>query len=461
MTAVARRTRSAIGLALLGAGLAASTAASALDLIEAGQLAMERDPTVAVYRAQFEADRQAGDLERAGLLPTLSLKGSGYYADTDLTGSFGPTVQTAQATIKDKYPGWSATAELRQPLFRFDWFERRDRAKAKDALADVTRVDAVANVVQRVSSRYLDVVLAQDQLKQTEAEAKALRGSLDNTRQRFDVDLVPGTDVKEAQARDDLAQAQLIAARRSLDDALEAMSESTGVSPLTRLPGLREDVVLPLPMPNDAEVWVKYARDNAPNLAKARLDVDIARADYESNRAQSWPQLDLVASAGRQDSLEYVVGQRTDDARIGVELNLPIYSGGSNTYLARQGAANVAAREATLQQLQLETDRQVRKLFRSVQTRNIEVTAYRRSLDSAIAADIATRHGYDAGTRSIIEVLDGQSRVAQASRDWNTARYNLLSDLLALRRATGMLYLKDFADLNLLLEPDVAAAAAK
>lgn len=458
MTAVARMNKPALAGTLLLSGLLAWPApSSAMLLSEAIAAALKNDPAIAVARAQYDADRQAGTIERAELLPTLDLKATGAYASTTLEGTFGEANQDSGGVVKDKYTEWSARAEVRQPLLRFDFFDRLSRARASDKLAEIGLVDAQSTVIARAAGAYLEVELAQDLLVQAEAEAKAVRRSLEDTRHRFEVGLIPGTDAKEAQARDDLAQARLIAAHRSLAESLEVFAEATG-TPVARLPRVREDASFGLPQPADAEAWVKIATENRPSLVTAQLAVEVARADAESSRARGLPALDAVASSGRKDSSDYRLGQIADDTRIGVELTIPLYAGGGNQAQNRRADALYAARKAEFARLQQETAREIRRLYRRAETGVNEVKAYRRSADSAIAAETATRNGYDAGTRTITDLLDAQSRVAQANRDWNIARFNLVSDLIALKRVAGTLAAQDFLDLDRLLEPLPATA---
>lgn len=101
--------------------------------------------------------------------------------------------------------------------------------------------------------------------------------------------------------------------------------------------------------------------------------------------------------------------------------------------------------------IQRETERSTRQQYRTVETAYIEVNAYQRSLASAETAEIATRNGYDAGTRTITDVLDAQSRVVQSRRDLNTARYNLLLGLLQLKQIVGRLTVADFSEIDRLL----------
>lgn len=430
--------------ALLLAGLCAglSAPAAAMTLGAALQRAAEHDPAVAVSLAQHRADREAGREDRGSLLPSLAAGGRYAYAKTRSEGVFGKS--------EDGYPTWAAQIEARQPLFRLDWFARADRARALDAQADVTLRDRTLQLLLRVAERYFGVLQAQDQLAQAGAESRAVSESLEDTRKRYEVELVPGTDLKEAQARDDLARARLLSARTALETARDALDEVTG-SGHVQLPQLPEDVAFPPLAPDSVEQWVAAALEQSPRIARAQQSARIADADRRRSRSAAMPALDLVASAGRQDTSRFEFGQETDDARIGLELNIPIYTGGINSARIRRAEAGAEAAEADLKRIRLETARETRQRYRQVEAAYHAVDAFKKSLESAQLAQAATQAGYDAGTRTITDVLDAKSRVVQAQRELGATRYNLLLSLLQLRQLTGKLSEQDFARVDQLL----------
>lgn len=431
-------------LLILGTALlAAAPSAFALSLSEAYARALEHDPAQAELLASYDIAREAGRQENGTLLPSVSLNGNGDWGRTKSDGVFGNT--------DEEYPTWGASLEARQPLFRLDWGARRNRAKAQDALAEAGLAEQKQALLLRVSERYFAVLLAQDELRQAEAEARSVRESFDDTQKRYDVELVPGTDLKEAQASDDLAQARLLSARRGLETARDTLEETTGAG-REPLPDLPEAIVFPPLQPSDPAAWVQSARSNSPALKTAQQNLEVARANVRSRKSDAAPALDAVASAGRNDTSEFSFGSVQDDARIGVQLTVPIYAGGINGSRIREAEARTRSAEAQLQRTTLETERSTRTLYRDVETAYIEVGAYDKALASATAAEAATRYGYDAGTRTITDVLEARSRVVQARRDANQTRYNLLSNLIKLKQSAGVLTEADFVEIDRLLK---------
>lgn len=430
---------------LLAAGLA--PAAQAMTLSEALQRTAEHDPRVAASLAQYEAEREASRDDRGSLLPNVSANAEYAYARTEAEFAFGTAPY-------ETYPSWNAAVTARQPLFRLDWFARLDRARALDARAETGLEERRLDTMRRVAERYFSVLVAQDELAQAEAEARAVRESLGDTRKRYEVELVPGTDLKEAQARDDLAQARLLAARRRLETERDALAEITGGGrePLPRLP---ERVVFPTLTPAQPQEWVAAARAHSPAIARARQAIDVAAADRVSRRSDAMPALDLVAQASHSDSTDYALGQLQDDQRVGLQLNVPIYAGGINQARVRRAEAGERQAEAELQRVTQEVERSTRQYYRDAESAYAESEAYARSLSSAQAAQEATRAGYEAGTRTITDVLDAQSRLVQTRRDLNGARYRLLLSVLQLKQTAGVLSPRDFAEIDRLLKPAV------
>jgi outer membrane protein len=399
----------------------ATVPAQAMTLSEALQRASQVDPTVPGSLALYDAEREVGRQERGTRLPSVSFTAGYDRAKTEASFPF------ATAPEEESYHSSGAALVARQPLFRLDWFARGGPlAQARDTQADFALQDRKLQLLRRVAERYFGVLVAQDDLAQAEAEARAVRESLEDTRKRYEVELVPGTDLKEAQARDDLAQARLLSARRALETARAALDEIT-------------------------EAWVAAAGQQSPRIAQARQALVIAEANHRSRQSEAAPTVDLVARISHDDSTDYSLGQESDDRRIGLELNVPLYAGGINSSRIRAAEANRRIAEAELKRLTLETERETRQLFRQVQTAYDEVSAFEKSLASALTAERATRAGYDAGTRTITDVLDAKSRVVQARRDLNGTRYNLLLSLLQLKQTVGNLSEQDFAEIDRLL----------
>ena len=452
MTCLAKRmlsmriTRTA-PLAALLLGLGSALPAQAMTLTEALQRAREHDPTVPLFLATHEAERELGRQITGTLKPDVSLDGNvARYKNDTRSQFFG--------SFDEEYSGYGAGISLRQPVYRFDWSARRKQGAALDSQADLNLRQRTLQLFTRIAERYFGVLIAQDEMHLAEAEAKAIRESFEDTRKRYDVQLVPGTDLKEAQARDDLAQARLISARASLTTAQDALEESTG-SGRAALPSLPETAALPPLEPASADAWVAKARAANPAVLLSQEAVTVAKAQYTAARANRLPSVDAVASYRRDDDSDSLIGVERDSGRVGLELLVPIYQG-TTSARQRETEARFKAAEADAVRVAAETERVTRQSFRTLEAAYAQARAFELAVASAITAEEATRHGYDAGTRTITDVLNARSATIQAQRDLSRTRYNLLLNWLQLKQLAGELGVDEFQKIDQLLRREGA-----
>lgn len=421
-----------------------------MTLREALQRAIDSDPAVAASLAERAADREVGVQERATRLPTLNITAAIKNTDSEVLSTPFKDPAATTSGFDERYDSWQMGAELRQPLFRYDFLARGRRASAQDQLAEQAFIQRGQALVIRVADRYLAVLNASNELALAQSEAEAVGKSLSDVRKRYDVQLVAGTDLKEAQARHDLAQANLLAAQQAVNSAQDALDEVTG-NGRAQLYVLNPSAELPALDSLDAEVWLTRARANNPAYQQALAQVAVAQANATSRRSESLPVLDLVASHGRQDMSESRIGSKANSTEVGVELRLPLFAGGAYASKVREAQARLDQAQAQQARSERELLRETRRLFREVQTARAQSQAYQRAVESSQAAEQATRYGYEAGKRTITDVLNAQSNTVQAKRNLDRSRYDVLLKMLQLKQQAGVLDANDLTAVDTLL----------
>ena len=438
--------RNSMRLSALALAMGLAAPAQALTMSEALTAAFNTDPVAAAALAERDAGIEVGVQERATRLPQVNAVGRMTTTDSRVgTTPFG-------AGYNERYNGWDASVQLRQPLFRYDFLARGRRADAQDQLAEMGFVARSQALMARVAERYLGVLQAQNEMTLAEAEAEAVAKSLGDTQKRYDVQLIAGTDLKEAQARNDLAQAQLLAAKQNVAAARDALDESTGRG-YEPLGVLSESTALPALSESSPESWLKLARIHSPSLLQAQAQLEVAQANVSSQRSSALPSLDFVASHGRQDDSDSRVGIAGENTAYGIELTVPIFASGANVSRIRQAQASLRSATAERDRVSRELSRETQRLVRDVQTAQAQANAYARAAESAAAAEQATRYGYEAGKRTIVDVLNAQSSTVQARRTLDQSRYDVLLKTLQLKQQVGILTPQDIAAIDTLLSP--------
>jgi outer membrane protein len=76
------------------------------------------------------------------------------------------------------------------------------------------------------------------------------------------------------------------------------------------------------------------------------------------------------------------------------------------------------------------------------------VQALQQAVESARVALQATEAGYEVGTRTTVDVLDGRRRLFDAETNYARSRYDYLINVLRLKLAAGILDPTEVADIN-------------
>ncbi|MAD75505.1 MAG: outer membrane channel protein TolC [Rheinheimera sp.] len=430
-----------------------SVSALAADLTTVYQLAIQKDPQLLKAEAVRNAARERIDISKARLLPQVNLT-AGYSKSINERQGF---VGDELTIIESDTTGWSAEVGLSQSVF--DWTNWKNLNTAeKLAMQSQTILDAeIQGLIVRVSQAYFNVLEAVDGLSFAEAEKRAIERQLEQTKQRFAVGLTAITDVHEAQAQFDSAVAREIAAQNLVETARETLREITGQyhSELASLDTDKFDTVQP--SPTTADAWVQLAEQLNLNIKANKLALEIAQNDIENAKAGHYPTLSLDAAYGTGDdeSTSTFLGTslptnppRLDNKRIGLNLRVPLYSGGGTVAATDVAKANYVAASQDLEQSYRTAVRQVRVSFNDINANIATIRALEQAVISADSALNATDAGFEVGTRTIVDVLQSTRNLFEARRNLSAARYNYVIAILSLKQAAGNLSEQDLLAIN-------------
>lgn len=442
-------------LGLVGASLLLSTPAMAVDLVGVHELAVKNDARLQAADFRRQATGEQTKIARANLLPQIGAGGTWNWGSSETSiGQFDlPDSDTDTADYR---------ANLRQSLYRQANYESLDIARGQVSQAEAIYQIEYQDFLLRVSTEYFRVLTLLDGVTFAEAEEKAFQRQFEQAEQRFEVGLTAVTDVHEARASYDNARARAIVARNDLEDAKEALRETTGAY-FEVYDALQEVLPLVEPDPNSAEEWVQMALQSNPFVLSSRAAMDIADANMRLSRAGHIPTLDLVGSIGRFEDNKYqfnnpITGETLeseltqDSYRVGLVLDIPLYEGGRVSAQTRQGRLLLDAAGRDLDDAQRGVLRETQNAFRAVLAGIQEVEAFEQASISAESALEATQAGFEVGTRTIVDVLIAEQRKYQAQRDNSVARHTYILRHLQLKNVAGLLSAEDLQVVNQLLE---------
>ncbi|MEW7977455.1 MAG: TolC family outer membrane protein [Candidatus Sedimenticola endophacoides] len=426
---------------LLTIAILASAPIQAQDLAEVYALAQSNDARIQVARSTRDAALEAKPQAQALLRPTVSLSADASLVRRDVRRS-------SSATGASTYDTQNLSLSLSQPLYQRSYWTQLEQADLQVAQAEASYASEEQSLIVRVAEAYFGVLSAQERLAFAQAEIAAIARQLEQSKQRFEVGLIAITAVHEAQAAYDQSRADLIQAENDIDNAREALREivgdGDGVGELDRV---RETLPLDTPQPQDIDQWSDSAQQTNLALQAAVYSADIARKNVDLQRAGHYPTLDLVGShaLARSDSAS---GTDADTTSIGLQLSLPLYSGGAVSSKVRQAMLELDAAQGSLDQERRSVNRQVRDAYRGVLSSISTVEALKAGTVSAQSALEATEAGFEVGTRTMVDVLTAQRDLYRAKSNYSSVRFNYILSGLRLKQAVGTLSAEDLGRIN-------------
>ncbi|AKJ68073.1 porin [Pandoraea thiooxydans] len=448
------------GAALLG--LCATFAYAQTDLLGAARAALAHDPVYAAAVAQSQADATKRRQGRAGYLPQISATAGLGYGDINQQTSgarfsgpgFGSNegigFDTSSAGASDA--NWALT--IRENLYSS---AKTATAQQMNAAADAGPVSlqlARQTLLLQVAQAYFDVLLAQDNLAALKAEHDTAVRAHAIAQARFEAGDAAITDASDAQARADLAGAQMIEAQTELDLKRAALRDLTG-EPDTALQPLTDSAGLAAIQAGDFADWQKRALQTSPLIRLSNLGVSAAQAESTRYRADGGTTVDAFASylGQRVNGAGYggTGGMHSNSAVVGIMVTIPIYSGGMRSAKRDESLALLNKAEMDQDAARVRVARQIRQAYLGLRSAQVRVTALTQAVHSARLQLDANQTGFEAGDRPSIDVLNARSALSNTQRDLAAARYQVAMERLRLSAAAGELDDREMAQINALL----------
>lgn len=432
--------------------------AAQLTLAQAWPMALAHDP---VWLAATSA-RQATDTFRtqglAGLLPQIQAG----YSRSRIDGlRRQPWLFGLMRESILEYDSSNAYVQLQQPLFDLGRYHTWRWAEARAVQGDADWLAARQQLAARLSDAWIALLGARDALELRQALADSLSAQLAGQEALFRHNEGNVIDTQQIRSRLETARADAIRAQASLDVAQEALQSMLGV-PIGRGPGQRLPVtpqfaatssapatasdlttihptVLPPLQPAQLVDWLDMARARNADIIAQRASLRVAQVDVARAASRHAPTLAFVANWSKADSENLSsLSQRTNTYVVGLQLSVPLFSGGYDTALHAQARAQASQASHELDATQEQTLADVMRHYQGITGGAQRIRALESSAQSAALGLEATRKTHQFGLGSNLDTLRMQDRLFNVRAQLNQARLEYLRARIALLAAAGI-----------------------
>ncbi|RJG40102.1 outer membrane channel protein TolC [Motilimonas pumila] len=426
-----------LNVATLVALSSLSNVSFADDIEQIYEQAKVKDPQILQALADRDSAFEKVNESRASLLPQIGL---------GLTAGYNKTNKSDQGTNAN----YGANVSLSQALYRQDYWTTLTITEKAATQADTVYGNQTQQLILRTSQAYFEVLRATDALSAVKANKRAVSRQLEQTKQRFEVGLTAITDVHEAQAEHDRTLANEIQAQNTLTNSYEALRELTGVE-VSNINVLNIDRFDPMMPDGSSANWLSKAENENLALHTQRIAKDIAKTQIELAETGHLPTVDLVAGVGVNGTdykNDFTPDGDLTNGNIGVNFNMPLYTGGAITSRVKQAQFNYVSASEELEKTYRSVQTQIRSNYNNVAASISTIKAYEQTVVSSESALKAVEAGFEVGTRTIVDVLDATRKLYESKDLLSNARYDYIISMLNLKYAAGVLSEQDIQLIN-------------
>ena len=431
-----------------------SYAKETIDLISLYQEALRNDSLLSSARFQNEAAQELVKQGKSLFLPSITMNAS-FDKQNKERKFLTPNLPSNDLLSGNKanYKTYDYGVTLKQPLFDYSAYAEYKKILAQTSLSDKQLIKTQQDLIFRISKAYFETLLAKDQVDLFQYQRAAIQEQLSKAEAQFEAGLISVTDINEAKTKKALIEAQQISAVQKLKIKKREIQIITGKLPgkLTPL----NPVIIFTEIDNLADDWITIAQENNLELQIKKDEIKIAESEIDSRRSGHYPTIDAIASRSRNwDKGGYPYGatknqgMRSYSDTIGVEISIPIFSGGMTSSRVREAVLLKSKLEEDQDYLRKEIELKVRDYYLSLQTNFAEIKAYQQAMIAATLQLESTQLGFQEGLRNSVEVLDAQQILFNAKLNTLEARYNYIMNFINLKLSVGMLSIADLDEIN-------------
>ncbi len=404
----------AAALVLL-AGMTGSARSDTLS--EAMISAYLNSPRLEAARAELRATDELVPQALAAGRPQVFLDGTvdAFTTDTDVSERDDRLTRGVNLSVRQPlYAGGGIQAGIRRA---------ESTVRAERAFLVATEQQVLLDAIDAYTATWRDRAV----LDLARTNETRIRRQLQATRDRFEVGEVARTDVAQAQARLARAQSDIELATADLAASTAAFRDIIGFDP-----GMLSEPQAFAPLPASESEAQALAAAN-PNITSATFRLQAAREGVDVAFADLLPSLDLAGNLRYQENETRAVDRR-DEARVGLQLSVPLFQGGADRSRVRQERQLVEARRNDLEDTLRGVQRSVTTFWeRALAARAAIVALEEEARANQIALDGVEEEAL-VGQRTVLDVLDAeqelftsQTDLVRAQREWVVATYQLKS----------------------------------
>ena len=397
-----------LGAVFLVSPLAALGQSNA-SVINAVRAAIETNPEVRASWHQFLAAGHDADSAFGNYLPSLDAQARYGFEHEN----YGPV---------NEYDGYDGRLTLTQMLYDgFQTTSSVQRLEEQQLVSYFELLSQIETTSLEALGAYLDVSRQRELLDLAWQNLETHQEVYDQVSASAQAGVARAADLEQISGRLSLAESNLIVVASNLHDVQARYLRIVGEKP----PAETGAVVLETDiLPATVTEALKVAYEGNPGFRASHRDIKAAEANVRENKSGYQPRLDLVASYGHRSYDDQGFDRSETDGRIGVELNVNLYRGGSDRARVRSAYDQVNVAKDLRDKACVDMRQEIQIAFNDVRNLESQAPILNNHRLSSARVRTAYKDQFDIGERTLLDLLDAENEYFNASRAYANALYD-------------------------------------
>lgn len=427
--------------------LTLATDCNAESLSKLLELAISGEPTYQGAKANLQATEARSRQAVGALLPQVT-----FSANTNDNNRSYETRNINVPPAKDTYNSNSAQVNFTQPIWRYEKIVGLQQADAAMAQAQHQLTGTEQELFSKLVASWFDVLAARDHIEFAKQQVLATRRQWEVTRRGAELGTSGAPQADEAKAKYDQALADAVSAETDSQIKLATLEQLVGTLKSFDPPHLRDEAILVDLKSERLEKWLAEVEASNPNILAAQNAFEAASAEIRKQRAGHQPTLDLVGTySNNAQEVGSFPGQNGYEIRqrsVGLQLNIPLYSGGTQSAKVSEAVAMREKARAEIEAARRTALLSAKQGWFGWQAAFGKVQAGLQTVAAAKSALKAARAGSANGLKSELDVLQAEQQLYAGLRDLRKAYYDQIASHVKLKAAVGGLTSTDVTSID-------------
>jgi outer membrane protein len=402
-----------------------------LTLADAEARALKNQPRLLAQQFRAEAANKRVTESRSGYFPQMFGNLTAVEANGDTAVAAGAVTTSSVST---RAAGGGSLVQLITDFGHTSNLVQSARFDAKAAGQDEESIRQT--VLMNVQEAYFAAQAAESVLKTAQAVLDFRKLSFRQLNALAQSQLRSTLDVQFAQVMVSEAELAVVRAESTVQKAQAQLAASMGEESASSY-SLVDESLPPSPDSEPSE-YIQQAIVDRPDLKGLRLHSESASHEARAETDRNFPSVTALASGGEVPIHDSTIHR--DYGAVGVNINIPIFTGGLYTSRAAEARLEAKAADEDASLREVEIVRDVRMAWADARDAYLQLDVTQRLVDQANVAMRLAQARYDAGLGSIVELNQAELNQTSALITAASARFDYLRSMTAFQFALGDLH---------------------